>query len=100
MASLVFYTVTYPLPGLYVLLRYKSLGLAWFASTVYLLLCIYLTFVSPPPPSPAPLLPCPTRIQLHALPCSCSEGAGIEMLHRSKHISWLSSCHVTMGAIV
>ena len=46
-ASILFYTVAAPFPGLYVLLRYDSWPLAWFASAVFWLLCVYLTMVSP-----------------------------------------------------
>jgi hypothetical protein len=45
-ASILFYTATAPFPGLYVLLRYDSVSLAWFASAVFWLLCVYLTLVS------------------------------------------------------
>lgn len=45
-ASVLFYTATAPFPGLYVLLRYDSWPLAWFASAVFWLLCVYLTLVS------------------------------------------------------
>lgn len=45
-ASILFYTVAAPFPGLYVLLRYDSISLAWFASAVFWLLCVYLTMVS------------------------------------------------------
>ena len=44
-ASILFYTVAAPFPGLYVLLRYDSISLAWFASAVFWLLCVYLTMV-------------------------------------------------------
>lgn len=47
-SSILFYTASAPLPGLYVFLRYESLALGWFSSAVFWLLCVYLTMVRLP----------------------------------------------------
>lgn len=75
-ASIFVYTVTAPLPGLYILLRYSTWPEAWWASLMYWLLSVYLTFVSTiNPPWTAPQTNyCKARSETAHLPrSSCSQ---------------------------